>query len=121
MQVMGHAGRGKEVVHGQRPELEPLFHLTEAGCTSFGPGQTILTPWAGRGGVNGFSYAGLLQGRTGHRTGSRGPGSKSTHSGHNMQRSFDPPPTPTHTQPPKMGYLGTGGRAKGVKIEKFIG
>ena len=40
-----------------------------------------------------------------------GPGSDSTHSGHNMQRSFDPPapPNPPPTQPPKPGYPDNGG------------
>ena len=42
-----------------------------------------------------------------------GPRSKYTHSGHNTQRSFDPPP------PPKWGTQVRGGT--GVKIQKKIG
>ena len=52
-----------------------------------------------------------------------GPGSKSTHSTQNTQRSFDPPPPDTHPHtfppPPKRGTRVRG--AKGVKNEKFIG
>ena len=45
------------------------------------------------------------------------PGPKYTHSGHNTQRSFDPPqPPPPPPTPPKKGYPGAGGY--GVKIQK---
>ena len=47
---------------------------------------------------------------------SPGPISKYTHSGHNTQRSFDPPPTPL---PHNRGTQVQGGT--GVKIQKIIG
>ena len=50
------------------------------------------------------------------RRNSIGPRSKSTHSGHNTQRSFDPPHPPP---PPKRGTQVRGGT--GVKIQKIIG
>ena len=42
-----------------------------------------------------------------------GPRSKSTHSSHNTQKSFDPPLTP-----PSMGYPGTGGGGVGGSKSK---
>ena len=81
----------------------------------------VLTPegpyWGGgRLGIPGVGTWDPTMGNGVHvQESSAGPRSKYTHSGHNTQRRFDPPP------PQKKGYAGAAGAGAGVRIQKIIG